>query len=206
MTPGFWPAEEHHQRAMGEHLLTLFASGGASPIAEDLGTVPDFLRVSLAARGIPGMKVIRWERNWKADGHPFFEPAGYAESSVATTGTHDTETAAEWWDGADESERLALLALEEFRDAGIEPGDPFSDRVRDAMLKLLFGSGSRLAILPIQDAFGWRDRINVPAVVDQVNWTWKLPMPVDALRTTVDARDRAEALAELAQRCGRKAF
>ena len=206
MLPGFWPAEEHHQRAMGEHLLTLFASGSASPIAEDLGTVPDFLRVSLAARGIPGMKVIRWERNWKADGHPFFEPAGYAESSVATTGTHDTETVAEWWDGADESERRALLALPEIRDAGIALSDAFSDRVRDAILRLLFGSGSRLAILPVQDAFGWRDRINVPAVVDQVNWTWKLPMPVDALSTAMEARDRAHALAALARQCGRKAF
>jgi 4-alpha-glucanotransferase len=204
--PGFWPAEEHQQRAMGEHLLTLFASGSATPIAEDLGTVPDFLRVSLAARGIPGMKVLRWERDWHSDGHPFHDPAGYAEASVATTGTHDTETTAEWWETADAAERAAFLALPRIRDAGILPGDPFSDRIRDAILALLYGAGSRLAILPMQDIFGWQDRINVPAVVDDVNWTWRLPVPVEDLAATPAAVERARMLAGLAQQSGRKGF
>ena len=204
--PGFWPAEEHHQRAMGEHLLSLFASGSATPIAEDLGTVPDFLRVSLAARGIPGMKVLRWERDWHRDGHPFHDPTTYAEASVATTGTHDTETTAEWWDTADDAERRALLALPLIRDAGVAPDAPFSDRVRDAILTLLYRAGSRLVILPIQDIFGWRDRINVPAVVDDVNWTWRLPLPVDDLATRPAMVERARTLAGLAERSGRRGF
>ena len=70
---GFVPADEGAQRAQGERLLSVFSEGGASLIGEDLGTVPDFLRVSLAERGIPGMKVMRWERNWHADGHPFHD-------------------------------------------------------------------------------------------------------------------------------------
>jgi 4-alpha-glucanotransferase len=191
---------------MGEHLLTLFDGSRASPIAEDLGTVPDFLRTSLAARGIPGMKVIRWERDWHADGHPFLEPSGYAEASVATTGTHDTDTVADWWDGAPREERQALLALSDLRDAGISPDDAFSDRVRDAILGLLFIAGSRLAIVPVQDAFGWRDRINVPAVVDDVNWTWRLPQPLEDFAANPAALDRARVLAALAQRSGRKPF
>lgn len=204
--PGFWPAEEQQQRAMGEHLLSLFASGSATPIAEDLGTVPDFLRVSLAARGIPGMKVLRWERDWHSDGHPFHDPSGYAEASVATTGTHDTETTAEWWDTADAAERGALLALPPLRGAGLTADEPFSDRVRDAILGLLYGAGSRLAILPIQDIFGWRDRINVPAVVDDVNWTWRLPVPVEDLTTTPAMVATARGLAALAERSGRGPF
>jgi 4-alpha-glucanotransferase len=206
VAPGFWPADEHQQRAMGEHLLTIFDSGRASPIAEDLGTVPDFLRVSLAARGIPGMKVIRWERDWQAGGHPFREPASYPEASVATTGTHDTETLAEWWDGAPVAERQALCALSSLRDSGLAPDAPFSDRVRDLLLRLLFEARSRLVILPVQDAFGWRDRINVPAVVDDVNWTWRLPLAVDDLLDAPAALERARALAALAQQSGRKGF
>jgi len=191
---------------MGEHLLSLFASGSATPIAEDLGTVPDFLRESLAARGIPGMKVLRWERDWHRDGHPFHDPAGYAEASVATTGTHDTETTAEWWDTAGADERRALLALPEMRAAGLTPDSPFSDHVRDVLLALLYGAGSRLVILPLQDVFGWRDRINVPAVVDDVNWTWRLPLPVEDLATTPTMVERAMMLAELARRSGREGF
>jgi 4-alpha-glucanotransferase len=204
--PGFWPADEHQQRAMGEHLLTLFASGAATPIAEDLGTVPDFLRVSLAARGIPGMKVLRWERDWQSDGHPFHAPSGYAEASVATTGTHDTESTAEWWDTADADERRALLRLPQIQDAGLTPDAPFSDRVRDAILALLYGAGSRLVIVPLQDVFGWRDRINVPAVVDEVNWTWRLPMPVEELAEAPGTVERARMLAGLAERSRRKGF
>ena len=204
--PAFWPPEERLQRAMGEHLLTLFAGSGASLIGEDLGTVPDFLRVSLAERGIPGMKVMRWERDWHASGHPFLDPATYAPASVATSGTHDTESQAEWWDTAGEAERQALLALPTLAHAGIPFDAPYSDRVRDALLETLFASGSRLLILPLQDVFGWRDRINVPAVVDDQNWTWRLPAPVEAFAETPAAQERARYLSAVSQESGRKSF
>ena len=38
-----------------------------------------------------------------------------------------------------------------------------------------------MLILPIQDVFGWRDRINQPATVGDQNWTWRLPWPSDRL-------------------------
>ena len=43
--------------------------------AEDLGTVPDFVRASIARLRIPGYKVLRWEREWDAPGQPFRDPA-----------------------------------------------------------------------------------------------------------------------------------
>jgi 4-alpha-glucanotransferase len=204
--PGFWPAEEHYQRAMGEELLTLFLESGASLIAEDLGTVPDFLRESLAAHRIPGMKVLRWERDWHDPAQPFIDPATYADASAATSGTHDTESMAEWWDAADAEERRAILALPTFRGAGLTADEPFSDRLRDALLDTLFASGSRFVILPLQDIFGWRDRINVPARVDDVNWTWRLSWPVDRLIDDPAPASRAQAIARLAQQSGRKCF
>ena len=53
------------------------ASAGAEIIAEDLGTVPDFVRASLARLGVPGFRVFRWERHWHADGQPFRDPRDY---------------------------------------------------------------------------------------------------------------------------------
>ena len=70
-TAGFVPADEHEQIAQGEQLLTLFAASGARVIAEDLGLIPDFVRLSTERLGIPGFKVIRWERDWQQEGHPF---------------------------------------------------------------------------------------------------------------------------------------
>jgi 4-alpha-glucanotransferase len=201
--PGFWPEDEASQRAMGDRLLTVFLASGASLIAEDLGTVPDFLRVSLAERGVPGMKVLRWEREWKVEGQPFIDPATYPAASVATSGTHDTETMAEWWDGADATERQALLAVPALHESGISPDAPFSDRMRDALLDGLFGAGSALLILPLQDIFGWRDRINVPALVSDQNWSWRLPGPVEDLLTDSGAHERAAFLSALSRKHGR---
>jgi 4-alpha-glucanotransferase len=40
-------------------------------------------------------------------------------------------------------------------------------------------SGSYLALVPLQDVFGWADRINTPSEVGEHNWTWRVPRPVD---------------------------
>ena len=40
--------------ALGERVLTTFKEPGAEIIAEDLGIVPDYVRESMAALGVPG--------------------------------------------------------------------------------------------------------------------------------------------------------
>jgi 4-alpha-glucanotransferase len=172
--------------------------------AEDLGVIPDFVRETLARFGVPGYKVLRWEREWNAPGQPFRDPRAYPPASVATTGTHDTETVAEWWDDAPEGEREQLASLDVLRDAGLTAGEPASDRVRDAFLTALFASGSDLMIVPMQDVFGWRDRINTPALVSDTNWCWRLPWPVDALQREPVTLERARFLRALAERWGRE--
>jgi 4-alpha-glucanotransferase len=62
------------------------------------------------------------------------------------------------------------------------------------MLEVLYSSRSDLLILPIQDIFGWRDRVNTPALVCEDNWTWRLPFPTDALSEQPEARERAAFL------------
>ena len=84
-------------------------------IAEDLGTVPDFVRESLARLEVPGYKVFRWERKWHDDGQPFRDPVEYPAVAVATSGTHDTEPMAIWWENAPREERQAVLAIPSLR-------------------------------------------------------------------------------------------
>jgi len=197
----FTPADEEGQLELGESVLAVFAEPGSRIIAEDLGTIPDFVRESLARLGIPGCKVFRWEREWEEPGQPYRDPAAYERASVATSGTHDTETVAQWWDGLDDDDRQAALeapgVAERLRDAEQTAAmEGFTPVLRDVLLDVLFASGSDFLLLPAQDVFGWRDRINVPASQGEHNWTWRLPWPVDRLEDQPEAVDRAERLAK----------
>jgi 4-alpha-glucanotransferase len=176
----FNPSDEPAQVAQGEAILRILIDSGAAIIAEDLGVVPPFVRHALARMNVPGCKVMRWERDWHAPGHPFTDPAGYPPLSAAMTGTHDTETLAEWW------------SIEG------DPGRPWNDAIRDALLVAAYESGSNDLFLPAQDVFGWTDRINVPATIGDHNWTWRLRWSVDRLEETPEARERAEFCRTLA--------
>jgi 4-alpha-glucanotransferase len=170
--PAFFdPADEAAQQALGETLVNILTGAGQRPavIAEDLGSIPPFVRESMARLDLPGLKVLRWERQWDRDGQPPIDPATFPERSVATTGTHDIEPLAATPDGD-------------------------TDEKRAAVLQSLLSSGSCLTLIPLQDVFGWTDRINTPAVVDEVNWTWRLPWPVDTWLDREDTVARADEL------------
>ncbi len=199
----FVPPEESEQLAQGERILGILRASGAAIVAEDLGTVPDFVRGSLTHLGVPGLKVMRWERDWQVEGQPFRDPGAYPAASVAISGTHDTETMAEWWDNADRTERACVAVLTRLRERGVTAADRFSPRLRDALIECLYHSGSNLLLLPVQDIFGWRDRINTPAVVNDDNWSWRLPWLVDAMQQQPEAIERARFLADLARASGR---
>ncbi len=195
----FLPADEPAQIEQGEAVLRALDETDGQVIAEDLGTVPDFVRETLQRLGLPGFKVLRWEREWNTPGQPFSDPIEYPANSVATSGTHDTETLAAWWDSLTPDERARVFAIPRLAAAIAnrqpEGDDAFSPEVRDALLELLFASGSDLLMVPVQDLFGWTARINVPAVIDGVNWTWRLPWPVDRLDAHAEAVERQATLA-----------
>ena len=202
----FSPADEGAQRALGETVLRLFRDAGAEIIAEDLGTVPDFVRASLARLGIPGYRVFRWERQWHTPDQPFRDPSDYPPLSVAASGTHDTEPIAVWWDAAPDTERRQvgeLPSVQRLTGGADLSQRPFDAGIRDILLEILFGSASQLLTMPVQDAFGWRDRINEPATVSEENWTYRLPWLVDQLEEIPEARERKAQLRAWAERYGR---
>jgi 4-alpha-glucanotransferase len=204
--PFFTPPDEPSQRALGERVLSVFREPGSEIIAEDLGTVPDFVRASLARLGVPGFRVFRWERHWHTNGQPFREPTEYPAASVATSGTHDTEPLVTWWERApaDEKQKVSSLPTIQRLANGTNVIDaPYESTVRDVLLEALFVSGSDLLLLPIQDVFGWRDRINEPATVGDSNWTYRLPWPADCLKEIPAAREAQVRLRAWAERHGR---
>lgn len=197
-TKGFTPPDEPTQTRLGETLLAILGKG-SQVIAEDLGTVPDFVRASLGRIGIPGYRVLRWEQ----DAGVYRDPAAWPAVSVATSGTHDTESLADWWDALPEDERTALLAVPGLAALRERAPQAFDEGVRDALLGLLYEhAASELIIVPFQDALGVRDRVNTPGTVSQQNWVWRMPMDVAALAADQPTIARLADLARRGRRGG----
>jgi 4-alpha-glucanotransferase len=190
----FSPPDEPRESLLGATLLGIYLGSGIEVIAEDLGTVPDFVRWSMARLGIPGFKVMRWERAWNVAGQPFIDPGQYPEAAVALTGTHDTESLAQWWAEMDPRERAAFLVLPSMQQAGVNETSSFVPTVRDAVLRALLESPSRYVMFPLQDVFGWDARVNTPATVNATNWTWRAPVPVDRWPESGEWVERARTL------------
>lgn len=63
-------------------------------IGEDLGTVPDEIRIKLADNGVYSYRVFFFEQ---AEDGGFFSPAHYPEQSMSTLTTHDMPTLTGYW-------------------------------------------------------------------------------------------------------------
>ena len=196
---GFDPPDEAAQIAQGREVLGLLLDEGrpARPVAEDLGTIPPFVIETLSQLDIPGYKVLRWQR----DAERFIDPAEYPECSVATTGTHDTDTLACWWETLSPAERAALAVLAGQREEAAQA--PLSRNMRLSLLGLLYRSPSRYVIPPIQDLFGWRERINTPATIGADNWVYRLPLPVERFDSDPQIAADTAALFALIDASGR---
>jgi 4-alpha-glucanotransferase len=188
----FLPAEEATQRAQGEQLFRLLA-GSAGIVAEDLGMVPDFVRQTLTQLSIPGYRVLRWER----DAGAYRDPRHFPTLSLVTTSTHDTETLREWWETLPVHEREAVArAYPELR--GIDHSS-FSPQIHEALIAAAQNSGSDLCIIPWQDAFGTRERINLPGSISNENWAYRIEPNVEDLCGRDDSRAIAALLARLSE-------
>src|SRR5262249_37936063 len=110
------------------------------------------------------------------------DPRGYPEPSVATSGTHDTSSLATWWEDELTPEgRRALGLLPSFRTLR-DGRERLTPPVHAALLAGLYDAGSALVVLPFMDAYGGKERINVPSTVSAANWSYRVPWNVDELR------------------------
>ncbi len=202
---GFDPAEETDQIAQGREILRVLGdeTRPAKLVAEDLGVIPAFVIETLVELDVPGYKVLRWQRD---EDERFVDPAAYPECSLATTGTHDTDTLASWWHELPATDRQSLATAVGVPSLG--GTRKLSRDGRHALLQRLYGSPSPYVVFPIQDLFGWRSRINTPATTSADNWVFRLPLPLeqfaadrdvasdtDALRASIDASGRLRKIA-----------
>jgi 4-alpha-glucanotransferase len=211
--------EEHRasNRAQGEMILRVLLeeTGAYRLIAEDLGTVPDYVRPSLQSMDVAGFKVPIWELDWDTSlvggGH-------YQRLSVATYATHDHEPLRAMWErwmaviaagdsgrpeDAEARDRTWWEVRRLGRWAGFEVPRilPFSD-VHEALLEGLLATESWLAISMITDFFGSTQRFNVPGAVSDSNWSERVEVPV---REWSRVPELAARMGRLRQALGRQA-
>jgi 4-alpha-glucanotransferase len=174
------------------------ASGGPSVlppriIAEDLGVIPPFVREALREMGMPGYRVLPWEK----DGDVVRDPRAFPPSSVATWSTHDTPPITAWWPDLPEQDRAVIA-----KRAGVADGA--DDAARSlALLADLYASGSDLTLVLAQELLGERARLNTPATVNETNWTWRLPVPIEELEGDGRVAARMAAVRAMVERSGR---
>jgi 4-alpha-glucanotransferase len=198
----FDPADEVAQEARGRWVLGAMLAELARvqetvdaprAIAEDLGVVPPFARAALRELGMPGYRVLPWER----DGDVLRDPQSFPKESVASWSTHDTAPIVSWWDDFSEAERVQLAER-----AGVSRAASDDERSL-ALLGDLYRSSSNLTLVLAQELLGARARINTPATVTEDNWTWRLPRPIEDLEEDPRVCARLDAVRVLVEKAGR---
>ncbi|HET6264563.1 MAG TPA: malto-oligosyltrehalose synthase [Usitatibacter sp.] len=170
-------------------------------IGEDLGTVSDELRTSLAAADVLSYRLLLFER----DGARFKLPAEYPARALVAWATHDLPTFTGWWQEDDLRTRAALglldpdalrreceeraaarvalveaLAREGLLDPATPPHGPANGMLREAMHAFIARSPSAVMMVQMEDVFGVCDQANLPGTIDQhPNWRRKLPVPLE---------------------------
>lgn len=220
--PGFRPRADHSEearaanRAEGEKYLRMIleAAGEAEVIAEDLGTVPDYVRPSLSELGIAGMKVPQWEFT---DGH-ITSGLHYPAISFATYASHDHppmraqweeqlqrmrehgEESHEHWEARNFLQSLCSFAGIELRDGVIPDYSP--DLWEKLMRELCLSHSDRVAFL-INDLLYDTNRINIPGVMGGLNWSYRLEMTAKELVAGKEFGELREKLKNVLNETGR---
>jgi 4-alpha-glucanotransferase len=137
-------------------------------IAENLGKITPAVELLRRELGLPGMAVIQFAFDPEEPDNPH-RLHNHRPDNVVYTGTHDHDTIRAWWeslDGAVRSEVEAAVAR-----AGVRDEDPWW-----ALIRLAYASPAIVAIVQMQDVLGLGSeaRMNVPGLVDERNWSWRL--------------------------------
>lgn len=183
----FDPEDELDAEEHGRRLLRALrdAAKPAAVIAEDLGVIPPWARRVLAELGLPGYKVLPWEKD--EDG-ALRDPRRFSPHSVASWSTHDTRPVTAWWREFDEDEQGAWATR-----GGFDVGAPASERWL-GLARVLFGAGSDLTLMLAPEVLGEHARINTPGSIGDHNWTYRLPRPIEALSRDAAVVRRMDAL------------
>jgi 4-alpha-glucanotransferase len=180
-------ASEEIWEQRGKQLLSVLSSASTMlPCAEDLGAVPDCVPRVLAKLNILGLRVVRWFREWDAEGQPYVPFEEYPELSACTQAVHDSSTLREWWEREADQELFCRFI------GAPALGKVYNPGTAKIILSKTVAAASRFRVFQIQDLLHlspkWyaedpaSERINVPGTYNAFNWTYRLPASIGEIR------------------------
>ncbi|MFO1056493.1 MAG: 4-alpha-glucanotransferase [Dongiaceae bacterium] len=193
-------------------------------IGEDLGSVPEGFRETLAELGILSYRVLWFERD---GGGGFLPPERYPAQAIAIPTTHDLPTLAGFWTGRDIATRTGLGLYPDDAMRGAAVADRTADRARlaaalaaadlpapdpeavgekappglaDAVHGLIGRTAAGLAAVQLDDVLGAVDAVNLPGTFREYpNWRHKLDTDLEDLEDD----PRLASLARVMHEAGR---
>ena len=135
-------------------------------IAEDLGDLRKEVLTLRDHYNFPGMNVVEFTFHDAEINH---DPQWKKENMVAYLGTHDNDTMKGYFLSLPEEEKNAWLSS--LNQLGFTDGD-----IVDKMIAYELSLPAGYALLSLQDVLklGSEARLNVPSVIDNINWTWRI--------------------------------
>lgn len=192
----FDPQDEAKWVPQGKMMLELMlANTPMLPIGEDLGVIPNETRALMRTLGIPGTKVIFWERNWNTD-KSFIPFSKYPLDSLTTISTHDSEPITEWW--VTHPEDAKVMAQENHWNYSA----PMSHEQLFLILQASHHTGSLFHINLLQEylslfpdiTWGQNERINLPGIISPNNWTYRYKLPLEEMASHKDLNAKLQKI------------
>ncbi len=230
---GHTAAEGAYVRDRAKDLVRILAlesvRSGAAIVGEDLGTVEDEVRETLARFGILSYRLLIFEQNEAG----FKAPEDYPEGALTSTTTHDLPTVDGFWTGADIEARLQAGTVDEAsyvaqkvdrvrdrqrlldalykaellpdgyaRDAAALP--ELTAEIHEAILGFLAKTPCAMWLVNQEDMTLEPYQQNLPGTTAEYpNWSRKMRWSVEDLRVLPVAVARASMVKELVLRSGR---
>jgi 4-alpha-glucanotransferase len=212
---GFEPRDGAYVRYPAEEMYAILAlesvRNRAVIVGEDLGTVPGYVRPSLARHKIQRMYVLQFEVT-PDEKKALPEPA---VDSLAALNTHDMPPFTAFWEGLDVQDRVDLGLLDKqgaiaelnsrskLRDSllrylcpdGRKSTNPSIVEVLKAALKFLGENPNRLAMVNLEDLWFEKQPQNVPGTCEErPNWKRKSRYSLQQITEMKDVGEMLETL------------
>lgn len=193
------PGDFQEALKQGEYLIRwMIDHTNMKIMGEDLGIIPPEVRQIMHQLDVPGLRVMRWERDYHQEGHPFISQQNYEPISITTVSTHDSESLSEWWITYPDDARSFAHAFH------IPYHETLSTEMRYQLLKISHHTTSQYHINPLQEyldlIFEWQferpslERINIPGTISPFNWTFQILPSVEEWTSDVHFQKKVASL------------